>query len=91
LIANDREDGTDGCGLSFWHSDLGQESSARGRNLRVDLVGGDLEERLVGFDAVAHPFQPPGDGALGDRFPELGHGDVHERLLVGVSRARRGR
>src|SRR3712207_8034415 len=40
-------------------------------DLCVDLVGGDLDESLVGLDAVALLLVPLQDGALGDRLAHL--------------------
>ena len=48
-------------------------------NLGVDLVGGDLDERLVRLHAVADLLQPAEDRALGDRLAHLGHGDLNAR------------
>ena len=42
-------------------------------NLGIDLVGGDLEERLVALDGVAGLLEPLGEGAFGDGFAHLGH------------------
>ena len=46
--------------------DLQQRAGDRRRDLGVDLVGGDLEQRLVDRDLVADLLEPAGDGALGD-------------------------
>src|SRR5699024_7845046 len=46
-----------------------------GGDLGVDLVGRDLEQRLVDVDGVADLLQPAGDGALGDGLAERGQGD----------------
>jgi hypothetical protein len=63
-----------------------------GGDLGVDLVGGHLEQGLVGLDLVALLLEPAGDGALGDRLAQLGHGHggrlavpgrVRLRLLLG--------
>ena len=62
-----------------WHADLGQRPRRGRRHLGVDLVGRDLEERLVARDGLAHRLQPLGDGALGDGLAELGHRDVSQR------------
>ncbi len=48
-------------------------------HLGVDLVGRDLEEDVVLGYRVADLLQPLGDRALGDRFAQLGHGDVSQR------------
>ena len=44
-------------------------------DLGVDLVGGDLEQRLVDLDLVALGLEPAGDGALGDGLAQRGHRD----------------
>src|SRR6185437_8185375 len=50
---------------------------ARGaRHLRVDLVGRNLEQRLVGLDLLALLLEPLRDRPLGDGDAHLGHDDV---------------
>ena len=68
-----RHDGVDADGLAFLDHDFGQRPGGGRRNFGVDLVGGDLEERLVAFDALAGLFQPFGQGAFYDAFAHLGH------------------
>ena len=46
------------------------------RDLGVDLVGRDLEQRLVAVDRVADLLEPPDDGPFGDRLAHLRHHDV---------------
>jgi hypothetical protein len=48
----------------------------RRRHLGVDLVGRHFEQRLVLSDHVTDLLEPLSDGALGDRFAELGKNDV---------------
>ena len=50
-------------------------------HLGVDLVGRDLEQRLVGVDVLADLLEPAGDRAFRDRLPQLGHRHVHCVLL----------
>ena len=57
-------------------------------DLGVDLVGGDLEQWLVGVDLVALLLEPAGDGALGHALAERGHGD---RRAAAAGRHRRRR
>ena len=45
-------------------------------NLGIDLVGRDLEQRLVAVDRVADLLDPADDRAFGDRLAHLGHHDV---------------
>ena len=63
----------------FGHEDLGEHAGCGRGHLGVDLVGRDLEERLVLGDSVADLLQPADDGALGDRLAELRHRDVSQR------------
>ncbi|EME96437.1 ABC transporter ATPase, partial [Streptomyces mobaraensis NBRC 13819 = DSM 40847] len=56
--------------------DLQQDAGGGGRDLGVDLVGRDLEQRLVLGDLLADLLQPAGDGALGDRLAQRGQHDV---------------
>jgi hypothetical protein len=64
--------------------DLGDDlkHAPRGRrwDLRVDLVGGDLTQRLVSFDPVADPLVPGDDRALGDRHADLRHRHLDARV-----------
>ncbi len=53
----------------------------RARDLGVDLVGRDLEQRLVALHLVADLHQPAGDGPLGDRLSHLGHHDFSSHKL----------
>ena len=63
-------------GRSFGGDDLGEDPGEPGRDLGIDLVGGDLVEHVVGLDPVAGPPGPAGDGALGDGLAELGEPQV---------------
>src|SRR6266480_1359054 len=58
------------------HEDLRQDAAAGARNLGVDLVRRDLEQRLVGLDLLALLLEPLGDRALGDGHAHLRHDDV---------------
>ena len=69
-------------GLALGDEDLGEHARCGRGHLGVDLVGRDLEQRLVGVDVVADLLQPARDRALGDGLAELRHRDVHERPLV---------
>ena len=62
-------------GVILLRDDLGQHAGGGGRDLGVDLVGGDLEQRFVQFDRVALLLEPPGDGPLGDALAECRHLD----------------
>ena len=61
--------------LSVADDDLGDRAGHLGRDLRVDLVGHHLEERVVLLDLVALLHQPALDGPLGYRLAELRHLD----------------
>ena len=64
-----------------------QEHARRRRgDLGVDLVGGDLEQRLVGVDVLTLGLQPPGDRALGDALAQLGHRDGDGHGVEGLLR-----
>ncbi len=56
--------------------DLGKRARCRRRNLRVHLVGRNLEQRLIPLHALAHLLQPLGDGAFKDRLTHLRHHDI---------------
>ncbi len=75
-------------GLTLLHQDLGQYTGIRSRDLGIDLVGRDLEDRLVPLDRVSHLLDPAGQRALGDRLAHLGHDHVylgHANLRFGGS------
>jgi hypothetical protein len=80
LVADAGQDRADLDGVALAHQDLGDRAADRGRDLGVDLVGGDLEERFVLGDRVADLLEPAGDRSLGDGLTELGHGYVGHRL-----------
>ena len=54
--ADHRDDAVDRDRLAFLDADLRDDAGRRRRNLRVDLVGRDLEQRLVAIDRVADFF-----------------------------------
>ena len=83
---NNCDDRTDLNGLIFGHADLCEETGDGGGDLGIDLVRGDLEQRLIGVNGVAHGLQPRGDGALGDRLAQSGHADLGA-LCRGASRS----
>uniref|UniRef100_J1RK10 ABC transporter ATPase n=1 Tax=Streptomyces auratus AGR0001 TaxID=1160718 RepID=J1RK10_9ACTN len=94
-VVDDGQLGADLHGLVLGHLDGGQDTSGRGRDLGVDLVGRHLEQRLVDLDALALGLQPPGDGALGDALAERrkGYGNRHGfscslQMWCGCGRAR---
>src|SRR5699024_3641028 len=85
--ADDCQVGSDLDGLVLLDEDRGQGPGDGGGDLGVDLVGGDLEQRLVDLDLVALGLQPLRDRALGDRLTERRHahgGAVAGRATTGV-------
>ncbi len=65
--------------LALVDEDPGDDTRARARHLGVDLVGRDLEQRLVGLDRLALGLQPLDDRSLGDRDAHLRHDDLDDR------------
>src|SRR6201999_4650615 len=63
----------------FGGDDLRQHTCGGRRDLSVDLVGGDLEQRLILLHRVTLLLEPAGDSAFGDPLTECGHlnGDGH--------------
>jgi hypothetical protein len=61
--------------------DRGEHSGGGRGDLGVDLVGRDLDDRLLGLDAVADPLAPFEDGPLGHRVAHLGHRDLDRGAL----------
>ena len=62
-------------GLALFDIDCHQHAGSGRRDFRIDLVGGNLEERLVTIDRIADLLDPSDDGAFGDRLAHLGHHD----------------
>ena len=71
------EDRADAHGVAFGDVDLDHGARGGRRDVGVDLVGGDLDEGLVGLDRVPLLFVPLQDGALGHRLAHLRQGDLH--------------
>ena len=63
--------------LAFGDENLGEHAARRRRNLGVDLVRRNLEDRLVALHLIADLLQPLRQRPLGDRFAHLGHDDVY--------------
>jgi len=72
-VADDGQDGADLDGLVLGDADLQQDAGCGGGDLGVDLVGGDLQQGLVGLDGVSHGLEPGGDRPLGDGLTQSGH------------------
>ena len=73
--------GADVDGLALGHADLRERSRHRRRDLRVDLVGRHLEQRLVGADVLTDRLEPLRDRALGHGLTELGQGHFGHRVV----------
>jgi hypothetical protein len=89
-----RDDLADGHRVARLREDLLDRPRRRGRDLGVDLVGGDLDDRLVLLDRLAGLLGPLEDRALGDRLAHCRHHDVDgraARLLRGRLGGRRRR
>ncbi len=78
-------------GLALLDEDCLQDPGERRRDLGVDLVGDDLEERLVLLDGVTGLLQPLADRPLGDALAELGHRHLGHCRLPPGRRADRAR
>ena len=76
LVADYGQYGADLDGLVLLHPDLQHGAGDRGGDLRVDLVGGDLEQRLVGLNRVTDRLEPPADRAFGDALAQGGQGHL---------------
>ena len=74
--ADPRERRADLDRLALLDEDLRQRARCGARHLGVDLVGRDLEQRLVRLDVLALLLQPAGDRPLGDGHAHLRHHDV---------------
>ena len=72
---DDGEDRPDLDRLTLLHEDLSDDSLCRARHLGVDLVRGDLQQRLVAADRLADLLEPLRDRSFGDGDAHLGHHD----------------
>jgi hypothetical protein len=63
---------------ALFGEELGDRARRRGRQLHVDLVGGDLDDRVAVADDVADLDRPLQDGALGHRLAARGRHDVDD-------------
>ena len=75
-IVDHRDTRADRDGLAFRDENRFQHARRRRGNVGIDLVGRQLEQRLVELDAIARLLQPANDRAFRKRFPHLGHDDV---------------
>ena len=73
FVRNKCHDGVDGYRFALGDTDLGHHSGGGGRNLGVNLVRRDLEERLVAVDSLTDLLVPTNNRALGDGFAKLRH------------------
>ncbi len=87
-VTDHGEVGADSRGVVLLDQDLHQHAGDRRRDLGVDLVGRDLEQRLVDGHLVAHILQPARHGAFGDGLAQRRHGHAfrHEFLISLCSR-----
>ena len=75
-LADDRDDAVDRNGFALFGPDFGDDAGHGRRNLRIDLVGRNLEQRLITFDRVADLLDPAHDRAFRDRLAHLRHHDI---------------
>src|SRR5699024_9175460 len=73
LLTDDCDDRADVDGVVFLCLNFKQSAGYRRRNLRINLVGGNFEQRLVCFDGVADGLQPLSNSALCYGLAQLGH------------------
>ena len=73
---DDGQNGADLGRLVLVDADFQEGSGNRGRDFGVDLVGGNLEQRLVDLYGVADALQPAGHSAFGDAFTQGRQRDV---------------
>src|SRR5262249_22461993 len=76
-LQDDRDLHADGHGLPFLDGDRADRALGRRRNLDRDLVGHDLDHRLVLADGIARFLEPLRDRPLGDALAELRHDDAN--------------
>src|SRR5207244_11300791 len=81
----DPDDRLHGYGLPLLHFDLREDARGRCRDFGIDLVGRDLEQRLVPLDGVADLLEPFAPRAFGDGLAHLGHEYVYACHWISVS------
>ena len=84
--ANHGDQGADLDGLAFGHPNNEQYTLCRRRDLRVNLIGDDLDQRLILGDGLARLLQPLADRAFRDGLAKLRHRDVggHDSISAGA-------
>ena len=75
------DDGIDGDDRTLLDQDLGEDALGGGGDFRIDLVGGDFEERLVALDGVADLLEPLGQRAFDNALAHLGHHNIGHGVL----------
>ena len=80
-VLNAADHRVDADGGAFLDQDLGKDAGAGRRNLGIDLIGGDLEERFVALHVFAGFLEPFGQGSFDNAFAHLGHYDVGHSLF----------
>ena len=84
--------GADGDRGALLDLDLGEHAGSRSRHLDGDLVGFELDQRLVRLHRVAGFLKPLPDGGLGHRSPSVGTRiSIDMDLPIISGRAARGR
>jgi hypothetical protein len=68
-----RHHGVDAYRLAFFHQHLGQRSGGGRRDLGIDFIGGDFEQRFVALHTLAGLLEPLGERAFDNAFAHLGH------------------
>ena len=64
-------------GLSLHHQNLGENTCGRRGDLRVHLVRGNLEDRLVALYLIPDRLEPARERTLGNRLAHLRHDYIH--------------
>ena len=82
IVVDHPHNGVDRDRLPFLGANLNQHTACRRRNLCVDLIGRDLEERLIGVNHFADLLGPAHDRALCDGLTHLRHQYIGWHLLV---------
>jgi hypothetical protein len=80
-------------GLAVLGDDLAERARGRRRDFDGDLVGLELDQRLVDRDGIAGLLEPAADGGLGDGLAErrnanFSHGLFPQSLAVMAGRRR---
>ena len=79
-VADRAENSADGDGCALGYPDFAQHARYGSGHLNGDLVGLELDQRLVDFDLVAGLLEPLADDRFRDAFAQSRHANFRRHL-----------